>query len=170
MKVQWKYFNDIMKKTHKSEGLSSTSAAMAGRRRACTSSLLVGSHSSSWYPWAEARESSARQSSEKTPQLPAILKIWINFLNKRTTEQFHSQKFHSKKKKKNIKKRHTNKTNAFGWKTKNILQLLGKSFSPQYIPNEKSVASLLVASHTSPHTAHTTTCTRLSPKEIHLQN
>lgn len=96
-----------------------------------------------------------------------LLKIWTNFWTNGLTEHHNSNLKNSILQ---TKKGHANKTNAFGWKTENILQLLEKSFFPQYVLNEKSVASLLVASHTSSHAAHTTSCTRLSPGEIQLQN
>lgn len=147
--------------------ISSTSAAMVRKRRAGTSPLLAGSHCSSWHPWAEARQCSARQSSEKTPQLPPILVclrsepiFLINRLQNPTVPFF----------KTNEQKKTYKQDECFWLKDRKHSPITREELFPQYVPNEKSVALLLVARHTSSHAARTTSCTRLSLGEIQLQN
>lgn len=115
----------------------------------------------------EAGKCSARQSSEKIPQLPEIQVcprsesvLWTNGL----TEPCNSI-FLKKKKKKKCKQ-----DECFWLKDQNHSPVTGEEFFPQDVPDEKSLSSLLVASYTPSHTARTTLCTRLSPGEIQLQN
>lgn len=113
----------------------------------------------------EAGECSARQSSEKIPQLPETQVcprsesiLWTNGLTEPSNSIFL-------------------KTTTKETQTRQMLlaedqkpPVTGEDFFPQNVPNEKSVSSLQVASHTSSHTANTTLCTRSSPGEIQLQN
>lgn len=156
----------VKKHTSLRTQLCSTSAATAGKRRGGTLPLLAGSHHSSWNPWAEAREPSARQSSEKTPQLPAILVCsrsesfsWTNGLQNPAIPFLKIPFFKTNKQKKTCKQ-----DECFWLKDQKHSSITREEFFPQYIPNKESVASLPVASHTSSHAAHTTSCTSLQEK------
>lgn len=149
-----------------------TSAAMAGKRRVGTSPLLAGSHCSSWYPWAEARERSARQSSDNKPHscLPYLSAQDLNQFFEQMDLQNTTIPILKIPFLKTNKKRTRKQDECFWLKDRKHSPITREEFFSQYVPNEKSVASLLVASHASSHAAHTTSCTRLSPGEIQLQN
>lgn len=108
---------------------------------------------------------------QQTPQLPAIL---VCSISEPIFEQTDLQNTTIPILKipflKTNKKRTRKQDECFWLKEQKHSPITREEFFSQYVPNEKSVASLLVASHTSSHAAHTTSCTRLSPGEIQLQN